>query len=228
MTFFNSVLNLSVFLLGFALLVLSLYLKYNDTFACVLNYKNTDKSKADLVSKSKTANVCLDIIVFMSIGMLLLPLGCFMCAGEGTFTSHSRDDDEWAFGKLGTLPLAIAGLMGLTVVVCGSILYSYKKVSDFGCPDVDEGMMGPNTALQWLLGFGSAMALFGLGGAIVHHNQLVNTGHKGKKIKVDDKTGKPVKKNDDGDFEMEDLKTGGVFPKFNFGQRRSRFSNRSR
>lgn len=223
MTFFNSVLNLSVFLLGFALLVLSLYLKYNDTFSCILGYSDGD---SDLQAKRDTAKICLDIIVFMSIGMLLLPLGCFMCAGKDTFTSQSRADDEWAFGKLGTLPLAIAGLMGLTVVVCGSILYSYKKVSGFKCPDVDEGMMGPNTALQWLLGFGSAMALFGLGGAYVHHNQLVKTGHKGKKIKLD-KEGKPVK-NDAGDFEMMDLDTGAPLPKLSFGQRRSRFSNRSR
>ena len=48
MTFFNSVLNLSVFLVGFALLVLSLYLKYNDTFACVLK---TDKVPIKIKSK---------------------------------------------------------------------------------------------------------------------------------------------------------------------------------
>ena len=151
--------------------------------------------------------------------MLLLPLGCYMCAGEGTFTSRSTDDEVWAFGKLGTIPLAIAGLMGLTVVVCGSILYSYKKVEGFDCPTTDEGMMGPNTALQWLLGFGSAMTLFGLGGAFVHHKQLVDTGHKGKKSV----------KNKAGEFELvEDPTRGSMLPKLSFGQRRSSFSTRSR
>jgi hypothetical protein len=66
------------------------------------------------------------------------------------------------------------------------------------------------------------MALFGLVGAIVHHKQLVDTGHKGKT--------KKLVETKDGKFESveEELTTGDPFPKFNFGQRRSRFSNRSR
>jgi len=208
MTFFNSLLNLFVFLGGFALLVFSLYLKYNQTFSCILDYNEDNK---DLQAKRDTAKVCIDIIVYMSIAMLLLPLGCYVCAGEGTFTSKSRADEVWAFGKLGTLPLAFAGLMGLTIIVCGSILYSYEKVSGFGCKDSVNGMMGPNTALQWILTLGSGMALFGLGGAFVHHRQLVKTEN--------------TEKGEDG------IELGKLMPgprKSSFGQRRSRFSNRSR
>lgn len=212
MTFFNSALNFFVFLGGFALLVFSLYLKYNNTFSCILNYSDGNK---DLNAKRDTAKVCIDIIIYMSIAMLLLPLGCYVCAGEGTFTSHSRADNVWAFGKLGTLPLAFAGLMGVTIIVCGSILYSYEKVSGFKCDSVANGMMGPNTALQWILALGSGMALFGLGGAFVHHKQLVKTENASK-----DESG---------------IELGNLIPSWQqsktpskFGQRRSSFSNRSR
>ncbi len=222
MSFFNSVLNMSVFLLGIALLSLSLYAKYNNQLACLLTKDPTplatDKlTTEDLKKKQAVANICLDIILFMALGMVLLPLGCYMCAGEDHY-GYSGPADEFEFGKLGTLPLALAGFMGLVVVTCGAILFNYTTVL---CKDSKDGtttdLTTSKAALQWIIGLGAGMFVTGSGAAFIHHHQLLPTGPNKTKTKTGEKK---------GDVELTTMK-GNLLPGSGF-TRSSRFGRRSR
>lgn len=225
MSFFNSVLNMSVFLLGIALLSLSLYAKYNNQLACLLKTEPTapDNTKlAELEKKQATANICLDIILFMGVGMILLPLGCYMCAGEDHY-GYSGPANEFEFGKLGTLPLALAGLMGLVVVTCGSILFNYTTSlcpasSDGSTTDLDSS----KAALQWIIGLGAGMFVTGSGAAYIHHHQLLPTGPNKTETKTGEKEGEG-----EGAVELTTMK-GNLLPGGSGFTRSSRFSRRGR